>query len=155
MSSLKVCAALRSNAMNHTLYALEKGTRREFGRFYPPRPEWLATQTVESILEPDLPIIDTHFHLVDVPGLQYLGVFVDVGEAKNLPAGEKFLDDLEARIRTYPPELVRSVRTGVGEERAFIKKNAPLYMDLADLKIIHDRIEMSRELAALFDRVRQ
>src|SRR4051812_6189743 len=68
-----------------------------------------------------------------LPGGQYLGVLIDVGDAKNLPAGEKLLDDLATRVRAYPPDLVRSVRTGVAEERAFVKKYAPLYMELADL----------------------
>lgn len=58
--------------MSHDLYALEEGTRREFGRFYPPWREWLAKQAAETILEPGLAIIDTHFHLVDVPGIRYL-----------------------------------------------------------------------------------
>src|SRR3954469_24397242 len=40
-----------------------------------------------------------------MPGLQYLGVLIDVGDAKNLPAGEKLLDDLATRVRAYPPEL--------------------------------------------------
>src|SRR5690349_20691682 len=50
------------------------------------------------------------------PGLQYLGVVVDTGDAAHLKDGERFIDDLAARIRTYPPDLVRAVRTGAGEE---------------------------------------
>src|SRR5580693_1182204 len=42
-----------------------------------------------------------------IPGLQYLGVVVDTGSGENLPAAERFLDDLAARIRAYPPEMVR------------------------------------------------
>ena len=41
--------------------------------------------------------------------------------------------DLAVRIRDYPPELVKSVRTGEVAERKFIEDHAPLYMDSADL----------------------
>jgi len=80
-----------------------------------------------------------------MPGLQYLGVVVDTGTAEQLPAGEKFVDDLAARVKTYPPELVRSVRLGDAEEKKFLEKNAPLYTDLEDLKIIRARIEARRD----------
>ncbi len=83
-----------------------------------------------------------------MPGLQHLGVIVDTGDAKNLPAAERFLDDLEARVRTYPPELVRAVRTGVHAEREFIEKHAPLYLELKDLKLVRQRIEARKEWEA-------
>ncbi|HTI57236.1 MAG TPA: amidohydrolase family protein [Verrucomicrobiae bacterium] len=35
----------------------------QFGRIHPPDEEWLAKNPPEPILEPDLPIIDTHHHL--------------------------------------------------------------------------------------------
>ena len=66
-------------------------------------------------------------------GLQYLGVMLDTGDAAHLPAGEAFMDELAARLRKLPPELVREVRTGTSEERAFIEKHAALYLDLPDL----------------------
>ena len=74
-----------------------------------------------------------------MPGLRYLGVIVDTGSAQNLPAAERFLDDLAARIATYPPSLVAAVKTGVGPERRFLEAHAPLYADLADLETIRDR----------------
>src|SRR5512137_952488 len=43
-------------------------------RAYPrplPNPAWLGRLT-EEILEPDLPIVDTHHHLWDHPGSRYL-----------------------------------------------------------------------------------
>src|SRR5262249_23264836 len=58
---------------------------------------------------------------------------------------ERFLDDLAARIRTYPKNLVRSVRVGNAEERRFVEANAPLYVDLEDLKTIRSRIEARRD----------
>jgi predicted TIM-barrel fold metal-dependent hydrolase len=53
-----------------------------FGRVYPPDEAWLAKQPPEPILDPDLPIIDTHHHLWDRPKHRYL------------------LDDFLADIRT-------------------------------------------------------
>ena len=38
-------------------------TVTQYGRIFAPRPEWLAKAPPEPILEPDLPIIDTHHHL--------------------------------------------------------------------------------------------
>ena len=76
-----------------------------------------------------------------MPGLQYLGVLVDVGSADKLPAGERLLDDLAARVRKYPPDLVRAVRLGTATERRFIDQHRPLYMDLADLEVLRQRIE--------------
>jgi len=34
-----------------------------FGRIFPPNKEWLAKRPAEAVLEPDLPIVDTHHHL--------------------------------------------------------------------------------------------
>ena len=80
-----------------------------------------------------------------MPGLQYLGVVVDTGDAARLPAGEHFIDDLTARIRTYPPNMARAVRTGSAEERAFLEKHAALYVDLSDLRSLRERIEARRD----------
>jgi hypothetical protein len=78
-------------------------------------------------------------------GLQYLGVVVDTGNAEDLPKGEKFLDDLKARVEKYPPDMVRSVRVGTADERKFVQKHAPLYIDLDDLKKIRARVEARRD----------
>lgn len=92
-----------------------------------------------------------------VSGLQYLGVVVDTGSAENVPAAERLLDDLAARVRTYPKALVASVRTGDAEERAFLEKHAALYIDKDDLASILDRItarrdwEVSREVGSSLD----
>ncbi len=83
-----------------------------------------------------------------LPGLQHLGVVVDTGSAANVPAAERFLDDLAARIRAYPPDLVKSVRTGDAVERKFIEDHAPLYMDLTDLEMVRLRIEARRDWEA-------
>jgi hypothetical protein len=83
-----------------------------------------------------------------MPGMQYLGVLVDAGDAKNLPAAEKFLDELATKVRAYPPEMVRAARTGVAEERGFVKAHAPLYLDLEDLKTIEARVRARKEFEA-------
>jgi uncharacterized protein len=83
-----------------------------------------------------------------LPGLQHLGVVVDTGNAANLPAAERFLDDLAARVQRYPPQLVKSVRTGEVVEAKFIEDHAPLYMELADLKTVRDRVETRRDWEA-------
>jgi uncharacterized protein len=83
-----------------------------------------------------------------LPGLQHLGVVVDAGTDANIPAAERFLDDLAARIRHYPPGLAKVVRTGDAEERGFFEEHAPLYMDLADLETIARRVEARRDWEA-------
>jgi len=90
-------------------------------------------------------------------GLQHLGVVVDTGSAANLHAGERLLDDLAARVRAYPPGMVRAARTGDAPERRFLEDHAPLYMDLGDLETVRTRVETrrdweaSREQGALLD----
>ena len=80
-----------------------------------------------------------------MPGVRYLGVLVDTGKAENLAAGERLVDDLAERVRKYPKDLVAFVRTGVQTESAFLKANAPLYVELADLKTVHERIADERD----------
>ncbi len=80
-----------------------------------------------------------------MPGLQHLGVVVDTGSADKLAAGEAFIDALAARIRTYPKELAREVRTGDATERRFLEDHAPLYIDEPDLESIRTRIEARRD----------
>ena len=43
-----------------------------FGRIRPLRPDWLAKAEPEAVLEPDLPIIDTHHHLWQRKDERYL-----------------------------------------------------------------------------------
>jgi uncharacterized protein len=92
-----------------------------------------------------------------MPGLQYLGVVVDSGDEARLPAAEKLLDDLANRVRAYPPALVKAVRAGDSAERKFLEDHAPLYVDLADLQTIRQRVEArrdweaSQEVGALLD----
>jgi hypothetical protein len=81
-------------------------------------------------------------------GLQHLGVVVDCGAPENLPAAERLVDDLAARVRAYPPGMVRAVRTGDAVERRFLREHAPLYMDVADLETVKQRLEARRDWEA-------
>jgi predicted RND superfamily exporter protein len=80
-----------------------------------------------------------------LPGLSSLGVVVAAPDAATFPAALRLADDLAARIRTYPPTLVRNVRTGNGSERQFIQQHAAMFVDLADLAEIRARIQAQRD----------
>ncbi|HLK36960.1 MAG TPA: MMPL family transporter [Polyangiaceae bacterium] len=79
------------------------------------------------------------------PGLEFLGVVAEVRDAAELRGAERFLDDLGDRIRAYPPEMVREVRSNNKAEKAFVEKHAPLYADVADLEEILHRIQVRRD----------
>ena len=101
---------------------------------------------VEELLPRNAPSVAAIDELrARMPGVRYLGVLVDVGRPENLPAGERLVDDLAQRVQKYPEDLVASVRTGVQVESAFLKQNAPLYVDLADLKTAKERIAEERD----------
>ncbi len=101
---------------------------------------------LEQLLPRDAPSVRAIEELRQrVDGIQHLGVVVDSGTAENLPAAERMVDDLAARARQYPAELVREVRTGTGDERRFLEEHAPLFMDLADLRTIRARLEARRD----------
>ena len=56
-----------------------------FGRISPPRADWLAQAEPEAILEPALPIIDTHHHVWRDRGGYMLGeVLADTGSGHNV-----------------------------------------------------------------------
>src|SRR5262249_10996667 len=59
-----------------------------FGRSNPPNEAWLAQQPAEPIIEPDLPIIDTHHHLWQRPQHRYLldELLADVRSGHNVVA---------------------------------------------------------------------
>ena len=43
-----------------------------YGRIFKPDETWLARAASEPVIDPDLPIVDTHHHLWDMPGYRYL-----------------------------------------------------------------------------------
>jgi L-fuconolactonase len=60
----------------------------QFGRIHPPDEAWLAKSPPEPILEPDLPIVDTHHHLWDRGGHRYFlpDFLADAATGHNLVA---------------------------------------------------------------------
>jgi predicted RND superfamily exporter protein len=99
---------------------------------------------IEELLPRDAPSVVAIQELRHrMAGLQYLGVVVEI-DAKaggTLAAGEHLLDDLAARVRKYPPELVSDVRTGYAAERAFVEKHAAMLAELGDIQTVRQRIE--------------
>jgi predicted RND superfamily exporter protein len=105
---------------------------------------------VEELLPRDAPSVIAIGELRSrMAGLQYLGLVVDTGggdtrgagQADRLAAAERVVDDLAARIRTYPPDLVSAVRTGWQAERQFVETHTASLLALSDLQLIHARIE--------------
>jgi predicted TIM-barrel fold metal-dependent hydrolase len=64
-----------------------------FGRIFPPRDAWLAKAPPEPVIDPDLPIIDTHHHLWHRTGGAK-------GESWEVPAFRYLLDDFLADCAT-------------------------------------------------------
>jgi uncharacterized protein len=97
---------------------------------------------VEELLPRDAPSVVAIGELRRrMAGLQYLGVMVEVGRPQNLPAAERLLDDLAARVRRYPKSEVSDVRVGFAAEKAFVEAHAGSLIDLQDLRTIRQRIE--------------
>lgn len=78
-------------------------------------------------------------------GMRYLGVVIDTGGAHNVPAANRFVDDLAARVERYPKELADVVRKGVQRERAFVETYALQLMDLEDVRRLRRAIERRRD----------
>jgi predicted RND superfamily exporter protein len=116
------------------------------------RTAWLyghLRSDLEELLPRDSPSVVALNELRDRVGAhQYLGVVVDAGSADRLPQAERFLDDLAARVGTYPPPLVSAVRTGDQVERAFLDRHGALYLDIEDLETMRGRIEARRDYEA-------
>ena len=81
----------------------------QFGRISPPDEAWLATRPPEPILEPDLPIIDTHHHLWERGGHRYFlhEFLADAATGHNLVAS--VFEECEAMYRASGPEEMRPV----------------------------------------------
>lgn len=80
-----------------------------FGRIHRPSDAWLARQPAEPILDPELPIIDTHHHLWDRPDFRYLlhDFLADVNTGHNIVA-TVFLQ-CHTMYRAHGPEELRPV----------------------------------------------
>jgi hypothetical protein len=81
----------------------------QFGRIHPPDEAWLATRPPEPILDPELPIIDTHHHLWERGGHRYLlHEFLDDVRAGHNLIASVFIE-CEAMYRARGPEELRPV----------------------------------------------
>ncbi len=99
---------------------------------------------VEELLPRDAPSVQAIDELRRrFTGLQVLGVVVEAppGNVDALGGGERLLDDLAARVRTYPADLVTDVHVGYDVERAFVEKHGSMLIALDDLRTIRSRIE--------------
>jgi L-fuconolactonase len=94
----------------------------QFGRIHAPDEAWLATQPPEPILDPELPIIDTHHHLWERPDHRYLlhEFLADVRTGHNVVA--TVFMECHAMYRAAGPLEMRPVGetefvTGIGSMR--------------------------------------
>jgi hypothetical protein len=112
----------------------------------------------EQLLPRDAPSVVALAELrMRAPGLSHLAVVVDTASGSNVPAAERFIDDLARRVKQYPASWVSGVSVGTAEERKFLSDRAPLYVDLDDLERVRQRIvarrdwEVSRAQGTLLD----
>lgn len=84
-------------------------TPGQFGKIFPPDSQWLGKQAQGPILEPDLPIIDTHHHLWDRPNNRYLleEFAADLGSGHKLVA--TVFAECHAMYRDAGPAEMRPV----------------------------------------------
>jgi predicted TIM-barrel fold metal-dependent hydrolase len=80
-----------------------------YGRITAPSDGWLAAAPPEPILEPALPIIDTHHHLWERPGHRYLlhELLADLGTGHNVVA--TVFVECHAMYRAHGPVQMRPV----------------------------------------------
>jgi len=83
--------------------------RTRFGHIYPPRPGWLARAEPEAVLDPGLPIVDTHHHLWHRTDQRYLldDYLEDMATGHNVVAS--VFVQCHAMYRAEGPEELRCV----------------------------------------------
>ncbi|HLG20761.1 MAG TPA: MMPL family transporter [Bdellovibrionota bacterium] len=69
-----------------------------------------------------------------------IGNLIVAIESEDYRATERFIDDLVVRLKTLPKEYVRNVEYNTKDVRNFYTNNKYLYLDLEDLRGIHDRL---------------
>jgi L-fuconolactonase len=81
----------------------------QYGRIFPPDPEWLARAEPEEILEPGLPIVDAHHHLWHKPDHPYFlpDLLADLGTGHNVVA--TVFIECRAMYRARGPAEMRPV----------------------------------------------
>lgn len=80
-----------------------------------------------------------------LPGIRHLGVVVAVDAPEALPAANRFVDLLAARLRAYPAEMIQSVRVDARAERVFAETYALQLMDPADVRGLREAVERRRD----------
>ena len=82
---------------------------RQYGRIYRPDEAWHAKAQPEPVLEPELPVVDAHHHLWDMPGYRYLldDLLADLGSGHNVVA--TVFAECHAMYRARGPAALRPV----------------------------------------------
>ncbi|QQR81330.1 MAG: MMPL family transporter [Deltaproteobacteria bacterium] len=62
-------------------------------------------------------------------------------ESNDPEASIRFGEELVAKLKQYPPEMIRRVEYNAETAKKFFLDHKYLYMDLQDIKAIHDRLE--------------
>jgi L-fuconolactonase len=106
--------AMASKETTSSLGSMFQGTRNpneptRFGRIFKPDDLWLAKGPSEPILEPDLPIVDTHHHLWDMAGYRYLldELLADLQTGHNVVA--TVFEECRSMYRARGPEEMKPV----------------------------------------------
>ncbi|WP_421994414.1 amidohydrolase family protein [Reyranella sp.] len=86
-----------------------RGEPARFGRIFKPDDAWLARAPAEPVLEPDLPIVDTHHHLWDFPRHRYLldELLADIDCGHNIVA--TVFEECRSMYRARGPEAMKPV----------------------------------------------
>jgi uncharacterized protein len=110
----------------------------------------LTYKALKSDLEELLPESAPTVRALDVvrarlPGIRHMGVVVDTGGPQNVAAASRFLDDLAARLRKYPKDVVGAVRIDARAERRFGETYALQLMDLEDVIELRKSVERRRD----------
>ena len=93
-----------------------------FASIHAPRPEWLARAEPEPVLEPDLPIIDTHLHLWDFNGQRY---FIEEYARDLAECGHRVDASVFVALAT-----LRRGRRSVAERLVGVAMHAPAHVDV-------------------------
>jgi predicted RND superfamily exporter protein len=80
-----------------------------------------------------------------LPGIRSLGVVIELDNAERVADAQRFLEQLAERVRGYPPELVRSVRSDTLPERRFAERYALQLMEPGDVRRLREAVEARRD----------
>lgn len=80
-----------------------------------------------------------------LPGIRFLGVVIEVDDAKQAGAAERFLGRLGERLQRYPSDLSRGVRLDTKAERAFAERFALQLMEPGDVRRLREAVEERRD----------